>query len=254
MTVAAIFPGFSRRFGSLLALGLVGVLGLLPQVAQLGGSILPPELAALPRPAQVALLLLNPLLLVVMGTALGAALAHRVQLGSMLAGTVPVTWRGLVPSALAGLGLAALLVAMELAWRPFLAAQAAALEPAGSVLSRLWLGLLYGGVAEEIIMRWGLMSLFTWALHRTLARRSACVPSGVVMIAALLSALIFAVGHLPALAAVTELTPAVVARTLALNTVAGLVYGWLFWRLHLEAAMTAHAATHLGFALLRPLL
>ncbi len=103
-------------------------------------------------------------------------------------------------------------------------------------------------------MRWGLMSLFAWALHRTLARRVASVPGAVVMTAAPLSALVFAAGHRPALAALTELTPAAVARTLALNTVAGLVYGWPFWRRNLEAAMTAHAATHLGFALLRPLL
>jgi membrane protease YdiL (CAAX protease family) len=29
---------------------------------------------------------------------------------------------------------------------------------------------------------------------------------------------------------------------------AGVLYGWLFWRRHLEAAMACHAATHLGFA------
>lgn len=246
-------PCFFRRFWPLLALGLVGVLGLLPQMAQMETARLPSGLAALPRPAQLALLLLNPLLLVVIGSALGAALAHRVPLGSVLAGTAPRTWRGLAPSALTGLVLAVVLVAMELAWRPFPGAQAPAPEPTGYMLHRLWLGLLYGGIAEEIIMRWGLMSLLSWALHRTFAHRADHAPASLVMAAAVLSALVFAAGHLPALAAVTDLTPPVIARTLALNSVAGLVYGWLFWRRHLEAAMTAHAATHLGFALFRPL-
>lgn len=250
----AAFPPYSRRFFPLLALGLLGVLGLLPQVAGVDPSALPPGLAALPRPAQVALLLLNPLLLVAGGAALGAALAHRVGLGSVLAGTAAGTGRQLGLAAATGLALAALLVALELAWRPFLGVQAAAMAPQGPALQRLWLGVLYGGLAEEIIMRWGLMSLLAWALSRTLARRAATVPAGVIAAAALLSALVFAAGHLPALAALAELTPATVARTLSLNTVAGLVYGWLFWRRHLEAAMAAHAATHVGFVLLGPLL
>jgi membrane protease YdiL (CAAX protease family) len=59
---------------------------------------------------------------------------------------------------------------------------------------------------------------------------------------------LFAAGHLPAVAAQLDLTPAIVARTLVLNGVAGLLYGWLFWRRHLEAAMVAHACTHLGLA------
>jgi Type II CAAX prenyl endopeptidase Rce1-like len=254
VTAVPTVPCFFRRFWPLLALGLVGVLGLLPQMAQMETARLPSELALLPRPAQAAVLLLNPMLLIVMGSALGAALAHRVSLGSVLAGTAPGAWRGLAPPALTGLALAAVLVAMELVWRPLLGAQAPALEPTGHLLQRLWVGLLYGGIAEEIIMRWGLMSLLAWALHRTFARRADRAPASLVMVAAVLSALVFAAAHLPALAAVTDLTPAVTARTVALNSVAGLVYGWLFWRQHLEAAMTAHAATHLGFALLRPLL
>lgn len=254
LTAVPTVPSFFRRFWPLLAMGLAGVLGLLPQMVQMETARLPSELAVLPRPAQLALLLLNPMLLIVMGSALGAALAHRVPLGSILAGTAHGAMHGLATSALTGMALAAVLVAMELAWRPFLGAQAPALEPTGHVLQALWVGLLYGGIAEEIIMRWGLMSLLAWALHRTFAHRADRAPASLVIAAAVLSALVFAAAHLPALAAVTDVTPAVTARTVALNSVAGLVYGWLFWRQHLEAAMIAHAATHLGFALFRPLL
>jgi membrane protease YdiL (CAAX protease family) len=63
-----------------------------------------------------------------------------------------------------------------------------------------------------------------------------------------LAAVMFAVGHLPVMAAQLDLTPAIVLRTLVLNSIAGLLYGWLFWRHHLEAAMVAHASTHMGFA------
>ena len=41
-----------------------------------------------------------------------------------------------------------------------------------------------------------------------------------------------------------------VLRVVSLNALAGLFFGWLFWRYHLEAAMLAHASAHVGFALL----
>ena len=36
------------------------------------------------------------------------------------------------------------------------------------------------------------------------------------------------------------LTPLVIARTLVLNGLAGVVFGWLYWRRGLLAAMVAH--------------
>jgi membrane protease YdiL (CAAX protease family) len=36
-----------------------------------------------------------------------------------------------------------------------------------------------------------------------------------------------------------------VARTVLLNAVVGVLFGWLYWRRSLEAAMVAHAAFHL---------
>jgi hypothetical protein len=32
-----------------------------------------------------------------------------------------------------------------------------------------------------------------------------------------------------------------------LNALGGVLFGWLFWRRSLEAAMVAHATTHVGF-------
>ena len=69
--------------------------------------------------------------------------------------------------------------------------------------------------------------------------------------AALVSALVFAAGHLPALMQISEPTAPLIARTLTLNAAAGLFYGFCFWRWGLESAMLAHASTHVGFAALR---
>jgi len=64
------------------------------------------------------------------------------------------------------------------------------------------------------------------------------------------AALLFAAGHLPALLASVEPSAIWIARTLVLNTAAGIVYGWLYLRHQLEAAMAAHALTHVGLWLL----
>jgi membrane protease YdiL (CAAX protease family) len=122
---------------------------------------------------------------------------------------------------------------------------------ASPALPALLLGILYGGLAEEVMMRWGLMSLVVWCVLRVQRRGTggrqqlspAAAWTGIVV-----ASTVFAVGHLPALAQSVELSAPIVARTLALNLLAGIAYGWLFWRRSLETAMLAHATTHIGFA------
>ena len=57
-------------------------------------------------------------------------------------------------------------------------------------------------------------------------------------------AVLFGLGHLPATAAVTPLTPALVARALVLNGVAGVAFGYLYSGHGLEAAMAGHMSAH----------
>jgi len=100
------------------------------------------------------------------------------------------------------------------------------------------------------------MSLLVWSATRLIQAlgdaadepRDASVWFGIAA-----SAAIFAVAHLPTLGQSVELTGPIVARTLGLNALAGLAYGWLFWRRSLESAMLAHATTHAGLALWRGL-
>lgn len=90
------------------------------------------------------------------------------------------------------------------------------------------------------------------AVQRRVRGGSPGQPSALVAwLAIAVAAAVFALGHLPALAQSLELSAPVVARTLGLNLLAGLAYGWLFWRRSLETAMLAHATTHVGFALAR---
>jgi hypothetical protein len=57
------------------------------------------------------------------------------------------------------------------------------------------------------------------------------------------AALQFGAGHLPSGAALTPLTPIVAARTVMLNGLRGVLYGWFYWRLALARAMVVHGGT-----------
>jgi membrane protease YdiL (CAAX protease family) len=244
---------FGKTFLVLFALGLPGILSLIPIImTQL--DALPPELAAMPMPALVALSLLNPMILLALGVAIGGALAHRVGLRSLVADKVrhgTAVWPDLrphIPLAFVA-GIIFLLVTIGLDWMidPFANAEFIAEMPEeGDIFARLLLGVLYGGIVEELMLRWGFMTLLVWIGWRLFQRGEGLPSPAIVWTAIILAALLFGLGHLPALAGLVVLTPILVIRTVLLNALGGLIFGWLFWRYNLETAMVSHAAFHIG--------
>jgi hypothetical protein len=105
------------------------------------------------------------------------------------------------------------------------------------------MAISYGGITEELTLRYGLMTFLVWVG----AKVWTTLPPGLYFGALLVSAVLFGAGHLPAMATLTPLTPIVILRTVGLNALLGLAFGWLFWRRGLEHAMVAHIATHLAF-------
>ncbi len=105
----------------------------------------------------------------------------------------------------------------------------------------LWGRMLMGGVAEEVMFRWGVMSVLAW-----LAIGVADMPIGLGMwVAIVVAGLLFGLGHLPGvMAAGVKLTKLIVATAISLNMVVALAFGWLFWQYGLLAAIVAHALLH----------
>ncbi len=105
--------------------------------------------------------------------------------------------------------------------------------------------LLYGGITEEVLLRWGLMSFFAWGLWR-LAGRPATPGAGRIIAAILLSALLLGAGHLPLLFGLNPHPPAWgIVLVIGVNASLGVALGWLYWRRGIEAAMLAHGLGHL---------
>ena len=261
MSAGAGQARFGRRFAALFAAGLLGVLSLAPTLPDmLRAAPIPPEARAAlpPMPVLVALSLIQPALLMAGAVALGLVLAPRLGLRSHLAESAAGERPGLravarqAPLAVA-LSLAVDLLALGVdrwVFRPWIGEAGAALyaeEERGVAVTLA--GMLYGGITEELMMRWGMLSLLAWAGWK-LFRRGRGEPGTAVMWGAVvLAALLFGAGHLGAVTAYVPLTAAVATRTVALNALAGVVFGWLFWRRSLEAAMLAHMAGHVVFTL-----
>ena len=102
----------------------------------------------------------------------------------------------------------------------------------------------YGAVIEEVMLRLFMMSLAAFALHLLFERRREEISTWVLVAANVVSAVLFAAGHLPINDIMFGLTPMIVLRCLLLNGVFALAFGWLYRRFGLRYAMIAHGGCH----------
>lgn len=223
--------------------GMAGVVALsstvLPQLLEMSPSSLPTRVVAAASMVQSAALLA---LAVWAGVVLAPPIGlHAPVAESALAGTG--MWHALKPQILpataVGLLVGGLLTVLTSHAPQGLRAPGAAFE------IPFVAKLLYGGITEEIIMRWGLMTTLIWLLWRVLQKRAGPPGRSLVFIAIVVAALVFGVGHLPFAARMgAELSGSVVMFIIAGNAVPGILFGWLYSRWGLEAAMLAHALSH----------
>ena len=110
----------------------------------------------------------------------------------------------------------------------------------------LTVGILYGGIVEELLLRLLVMSLLVFLFWKIFAKskdRNA-IPDWVYITAILIAATLFAAGHLPITAQTLGLSAPILIRCFVLNGIGGIGFGWLYWKKGLAYSMVAHAATH----------
>lgn len=113
--------------------------------------------------------------------------------------------------------------------------------------------VLYGGITEEILVRWGLMTVIAWLGWRILQDGTGPPSTLAIWLSILISSLAFGALHLPIVAALLGQLPTYLAAYIVIaNAAFGIVAGFLFWRHGLETSILAHVIAHLGaFAFIR---
>ncbi len=118
---------------------------------------------------------------------------------------------------------------------------------AGEKLTPPWYTkMLYGGITEELLMRWGLMSFFVWGAYRLTQKIGSDIRPHNYISGIIVSSIIFGIGHLPvAFALSPEVTVPLVTYIIVGNSAFGFIAGYLYWKRGLECAIGAHMVAHI---------
>ena len=231
------------RLGATLWLvAMIGVLivtfTIIPQLHARTGARVPLWIAIGASTVQSALM-------IALAVWAGVALSKKLGLGApaIVAALSGGDWHALKPQLLAAVVVGCFVGVLLVVLTKIAPAEIAKIGQAFDI--PLVAKLLYGGVTEEVIMRWGLMSALVWLPWRLLQGRNGLPRAKYVIGAIVCAGLLFGAGHLPAVVAMgVPLTAPVVAYIIFGNAVPGMLFGALFWRKGLEAAIIAHALAH----------
>ncbi len=246
----------TRLFIILWLAGLAGVLSLLlidfdALIAILSvpsGTVIPTI-----TPALKLLSLIQPAVILSVAVLVGVMLASKVGLSSPVAeaaasggDSVSALKPQIVPGIVGGLAGGFSLVLIATALKPFFSPEVLARLGAFGKILPLPTRLLYGGIIEELLLRWGLMTLLVWAAWRLLQKGQGRPKPAFFVGAILISSVVFAIGHLPvAFMLFPRMTLALTLFVIVGNSAFGLIAGYLYWKKGLESAMIAHALTHI---------
>jgi Type II CAAX prenyl endopeptidase Rce1-like len=210
----------------------------LPGIIALGLFLEPP--AGVP----IAAVLAGPSLLLLLASVVGSWAAMKANLISNLVLGSAIKLPLLVVWLVVGVGLGLAVAFADHATASLWASGSLETLRQSRDLADLALGVLYGGLTEEILLRWGLLSVLALGFIKLMPRHLALV------LAATLATIAFALAHVPAvgLEAGMMTTPLLI-RTLVWNGALGAAFATAFLRHGLEAAILAHIGVHLGFAL-----
>lgn len=247
---------------SFLAVWLLGVAGVAASVPYLfrSGVLDPAALPLSPALAVAVTIAQTAALLAVatwIGLSLGPAVGLRTPFLDAALGDHPMPDPRPVVAQSLGMGAVAGALVLALDRFAFAGRVAVGSSLAGTPTEILGVGVLAafaGGTYEEILLRFGAMTLVVWTLWRLRPGPDGMPRPWMQWTAVALTAALFALGHLPATAQLAALTPAVIVRALVLDGLPGALFGWLYWKGGLEAAMIAHFGAglvlHVGGAFL----
>ncbi len=244
----------TKLFVILWLAGMAGVLSfLLVDLSKLLAYFPVPAGTELPSIWVLKLVgLIQPTVLLSLAVLIGVALASRIGLSSPVAeaaagnGQLGSALKPQIhPGVIGGLMGGASICLIWILWKPFLPQEFVTRALAFSNVLPLSTRLLYGGITEELLLRWGVMTLLAWAAWRLLQSGQG-KPRPIYLVSAIIiSSVVFGLGHLPvAFALSSEVTASLVFYTVSVNALFGLIAGYLYWKKGLESAVIAHMLAH----------
>lgn len=105
--------------------------------------------------------------------------------------------------------------------------------------------ILYGGVIEEVMLRLFWMTLVAFVLWKLFAQKEEKPTTAILIVANVVAALLFGIGHLPATLMLLGDSPMIIARCILMNGAFGLLFGYLYRKHGLRYSMLAHAGCHI---------
>jgi membrane protease YdiL (CAAX protease family) len=231
-----------------------GSIAVLPYTLTLQSEMLQSIELPMPLPVLITLQIIQGAVIFAIITALGLLLANKIGLGA----PIIEAWLNkesisekiksiLLISIILGVIAGALIIVLDLyLFQPLLVKDLG--EQINAIPENIkppaWQGFLasfYGGIAEEVLLRLFFMSLLAWIGSFIIKPINGKANITVLWVANILAAIAFGVGHLPTAAVIfPALTTLVVIRIILLNSIGGIIFGWLYQTRGIESAMIAH--------------
>jgi hypothetical protein len=203
-------------------------------------------------PTQFALLaLIQPILLGVVAIYGGHRYANKVQLRSLI--TEKIEKRDLahfdrevyslkdsVPFIVViALGLALLNLGFDVVfqnWLPEMYQPNFVIPNISQALSNVF----YSGLGQEMLLRWGVMTTIVYVF----SSRGQETNQWIYLVGFVFTAILYGFAQFSSVSNYIDVTLIILVRLLLLNVLDGILYGWLYYKFHFEAAVLTHMLTN----------
>jgi len=101
--------------------------------------------------------------------------------------------------------------------------------------------IFYSGIGQEILLRWGIMTTIIYVL----SSRGRDLNQWVYIIGIVFTAILYGFAQYNSIASLTDFSFILVLRILLLNGLDGILFGWLYYKFHFEAAVLSHVLVNL---------
>jgi hypothetical protein len=244
-----MFTTFWFEFNILLLAAILGSVAIIPYSLRLLKESKNSKRVKMPRWMLILLSIIQNGVLFAIAIGIGLVLAHQLGHGAPLIAAISIGKSlnqifitNLIIALELGIAGGSFLLVVDLLFLPYFSKKL--LDTA--LKTTYWENLtasFYGGINEELFMRLFGLSVIAWILSKIWPTSADIATIDIFWIANIIMAVIFALGHLPALkSTLGEITHVMLSRTIILNTPIGLLCGWIFWHSGIEAAIVTHFA------------